>query len=155
MEPSYDCLFQPLYTCTWTNLQVTYSEETCEWSESTLTLTNERTSKITRMTNQSLKSLGRTRMDIQVTYGAPWLRWSQKLQLKIMNLDWSRFKKNTIKNFDSGLVQIERITIENYESGLVQIEKITIENYQSGLVQIEKLQMKIVNLDWSRLKKLQ
>jgi hypothetical protein len=31
-------LFQPLYTLTWTNLQVTYSEQTRGWSESTLIL---------------------------------------------------------------------------------------------------------------------
>ena len=41
----YRCsLFQPLYTCTWTNLRVTYSGQTHRWSESIIILTNERQS---------------------------------------------------------------------------------------------------------------
>jgi hypothetical protein len=42
-------LFQPLYTCTWTNLRVTYSGQIRGWSESTLILTNESQPNITRL----------------------------------------------------------------------------------------------------------
>ena len=54
------CLFQPLYTCTWTNMRVTYSGQTRGWSESTLILTNDSTIAKTRLIcvdqSQGLKS---------------------------------------------------------------------------------------------------
>jgi hypothetical protein len=42
-------LFQPLYTCTRTNLGVTYSRQIRWWSETTLILTNESQPNITRL----------------------------------------------------------------------------------------------------------
>ena len=46
LEQLYDCLFQPLYTCTRTNLRVTYFGQTGGWSESSLIMTNESQNKI-------------------------------------------------------------------------------------------------------------
>ena len=43
------CLVQPLYTCTRTNLRVSYSGQICGWSEITFILTNEGPSNITRL----------------------------------------------------------------------------------------------------------
>jgi hypothetical protein len=45
LEQLLCCLFEPLYACTWTNLQVTFSGQTHRWSDSTLFLTNEIASK--------------------------------------------------------------------------------------------------------------
>ena len=49
LDQEYGWLFQPLYTCTWTNPRVNYSGQTCGWSESTLVLTNGSPRNITPM----------------------------------------------------------------------------------------------------------
>ena len=60
LEQLHNCLFQPLYTCTQTNLRMTYSGQTRGWSESILILTNESWANITRLIcvdqSQGLKS---------------------------------------------------------------------------------------------------
>ena len=61
------CLFRPLYTCTWTNLQVTYFGQTRGWSESTFILTNESLNKITRFIQCRPITLLKTE-DIHQTY---------------------------------------------------------------------------------------
>ena len=58
LEQLYGCLFQPLYACTWTNLRLTYSGQTCGWSENNLILTNESQSMITRLsTNHTARKI--------------------------------------------------------------------------------------------------
>ena len=65
LDQEYGWLFQPLYTCTRTNSRVNYSGQTCGWSESTLILTNESPSRITRLNrvdqSQGSKSAWRER----------------------------------------------------------------------------------------------
>ena len=45
----------------------------------------------------------------------------KKLQLNIVNLDWSRLKKLQLKIMNLDWSRLKKITIENYESGPVQI----------------------------------
>ena len=49
LEQSYRCLFQPLYTCTQTNLRMSYSGQIWGWSEITFILTNEGPRNLTRL----------------------------------------------------------------------------------------------------------
>ena len=60
LEQLLGCLFQPLYTCSQTNLRVIYSGQTRGWSESTLILTNERRANLIRVDqSQASKSAKR------------------------------------------------------------------------------------------------
>jgi hypothetical protein len=84
LEQIYNCLLQPLYTCTWTNLWVTFSGQTRGWSESTLILANESPSRITRLIHvkqsqaSKLVTEDRDGQTERVTYRALGSRRSQK-----------------------------------------------------------------------------
>jgi hypothetical protein len=81
---SYTAVYSSL--CTQTNLRVTYSGQTGGWSESTLILTNQSQSKITRLIrvdqSQASKLVTEDRRTEKVTYRALGSRQSQKCNLK-------------------------------------------------------------------------